>query len=58
MKLKESENFANDLNPESKTVLDHFTWGDCFSTSGGSRGRIQGEGPGGPGPPISDLTLV
>ena len=45
-------------NPESKTVLDHFTWGDCFSTSGGSRGRIQGEVPGGPGPPISDLTLV
>ena len=51
MKLKESENFANDWNPESKTVLDHFTWGDCFSTSGGSRGRIQGEGPGGPDPP-------
>ena len=42
MKLKESENFANDWNPESKTVLDHFTWGDCFSTSGGSRGRVQG----------------
>ena len=49
MKLKESENFANDWNPESKTVLDHFTWGDCFSTSGGSRGS---------GSPISDLTLV
>ena len=56
MKLKESENFANDWNPESsawnlqstawnpesKTVLDHLTWGDCFSTSGGSKGRVHG----------------